>query len=60
MPMNERPRTAHYTCAGEICLAYLDSVGELVHLYYSSSQYAKRHSFFGLSTYPQPAALELH
>jgi hypothetical protein len=60
MSMNERPRTAHYTCADEICLAYLDSVGELVHLYYSPSQYAKRQSLFGLSTYLQPAALALH
>ena len=58
--MNERSHTAHYTCADEICLAYLDSVGELVHLYYSSSQYAKRQHLHGTATYSQPATLELH
>ena len=54
MPMNERPRSAHYSASDEVCLAYLDDAGELVHLYYSPEQYAKRQSLFGLSTYPQP------
>ena len=54
--MNETPRAAHYSAADEICLAYRDDAGELVHLYYSPAQYAKRQNLFGLATYPQPVA----
>ena len=58
--MNERPRTAHYTCATEICLSYRDDVGQLIHLYYSPSDYVTRQRLHGEATYPQPVALTLH
>ena len=58
MPMNERPRTAHYICADEICVACHDDAGDLVHLYYSPSDYAKRQNLYGTLTYPQPASLD--
>ena len=58
MPMNERPRTAHYTCATEICLSYRDDTGALVLLYSSPDQYAKRQQQLGLGTYPQPTSLD--
>ena len=56
--MNERPRTAHYTCADEVCVACHDDAGNPVYLYYSPAQYEKRQALFGLRTYSQPAAAD--
>ena len=58
--MNERPRTAYYTCATEIHLSYRDDVGQLIHLYYSLGDYTTRQRLHGEATYPQPDALTLH